>query len=301
MRPSLIALAVVITALPASADGIAQPNPPERSPTTSPTDRLKEARDAFRQKEYDHATEKLSALLYPTEQLATTQDLVEAHLLLGASFVETGRPGEAKDEFRHVLQLEPNKTLDTLFFSASTVRVFDETKSEVDDERRKIEEERKIEALKKAQEEFFKSARNFETVPYYTNFLPFGLGHFWQHRYAAGAGFLGGELATFGTSAGIWLYILGKYGWNGKVASRDEAQNVQNLEYIEVGTGAVFIGMYALSIFDSLRTWKPHVEIQGDETILPPELRTKPKKQSLLDRIHLVPMAHNGIGIGWEN
>src|SRR6476660_2922996 len=114
MRRALVALSVVLVALNASADGIAQPGTPQRTPTTSPADRLKEARDFFAAKDYDHAIEKLSALLYPSEQLALPADLVEAHLMLGASFAETGRAGEAKDEFKQVLRLEPNKTLDSV-------------------------------------------------------------------------------------------------------------------------------------------------------------------------------------------
>lgn len=305
MRRPLIVLIVLLAALPASADGIGQPGSTESASTASPTDRLNEARAAFAKQDYNRAVEKLSALLFPNEQLALPGDLVEAYLLLGASYVATGRPGEAKDAFKQVLRLEPNKTLDATYFSASTIRIFDETKSEVDEERRKIEEQRKIEALKKAQEDYLKSLRPIEIHPLWEIFVPFGGAQLLQHRTGWGIGFASAQGVTAVTSASIFFYIASTYGFGANVhLSHDQAQTVNSLEEIEIGSAVAFYVFYVAGLYDAFHHYQPRIQIQGDPSLLPPELRTQPKKQSLLDRIHVFPMAtaHGaGLGIGWEN
>jgi hypothetical protein len=304
MRAALVSVLVVLGSLDASADAIGQA--PVPSPAISPSGKLGEARDLFRSKDYDHAAEKLSALLYPTEQLAMTGELVEAHLLLGVCFVETGRPGEAKDEFKQVLRLEPSKTLDPLQFSTNARRIFDETKSEVDDERRRLEIERQKEEDRLRVENYLKSLRPIEIHGIGENFAPFGGAQFLEHRTVAGIAFFSGETLTFGVSAGIWLYLAGKYGLQSTTVPAQDVPDVQRLEQIEIGAGALFLGLYAAGIVDSYLHFKPRVEISSDPSLLPPELRPKPvpKKTSLRDRLHIFPMPTRGgagIGIGWEN
>ncbi|HEY1555085.1 MAG TPA: hypothetical protein VGF94_09655 [Kofleriaceae bacterium] len=301
MRAALIALVLAVAPLAAHADAFAQGTTPS---TSSPQEQLAQARDYFRAKDYEHVVEKLTPLLMPHEQLALPGDLVEAYLLLGVAYVETGRAGDAKDEFKQVLRLEPGKTLDTLVFSQSAVRVFDETKSEVEDEQRKLDAQRELDKIKHAQEDYLNSLHVVERHPYYVNFVPFGAGQFQDHRTGKGIAFAAGEAMTFSASAGIWLYLAGKYGIESKDVPVGDVPTVQRLEQIEIGTGIAFIALYGYGVVDSLIYYKPRAEIQGDKSLLPPSLQTPTKKQSLLDRVHIFPTAsaHGaGIGIGWVN
>jgi hypothetical protein len=63
-------------------------------------------------------------------------------------------------------------------------------------------------------------------------------------------------------------------------------------------------------VVDSLLHYKPRVQIEGDDSLLPlppdvPDVRRpRPAKTSFLDRLHLAPIAAPGgagIGLIWEN
>lgn len=304
MRPALIALALVLALpLPAAADAFGQG--PQPAAPVPPGDKLKEARTLFASKDFAGAADVLSALLYPREQLALPSELVEAHLLLGASFVETGRPGEAKDEFKQVLHLEPQKTLDATVFSPKVIRLFDETKSDLAEQQRKLEEERRKEEERRSVEDYLKSLRPFEVHPYWENLLPFGFSQFLEHRPGWGAAFLTSEGLSVAVSGGIWLYLAGKYGIVSNNVPREDVQTVRDLQTVEIVSGAAFFLLYGIGVYDSVRHYRPRVMVQGDESLLPPDLKPPPpKKTSLLDRIHILPMAVRGgagIAIGWEN
>jgi hypothetical protein len=313
LRCALVATALALTWIaPAHANpgGEHPPSDPHQAagnpakPQT-PRQKLDEGRDLFRAKEFDHASEKLVSILLPNEQLGLPSDLVEAWLMLGVCYVETGRPGEAKEAFTHVLRLEPTKTLDSLTASQNAIRVFNETKSEVEDERRKLEEQRRIEQLKRAQEEYLKSLRPIEVHQYWVNYLPFGAGQIQEHRIGLGVALATGQGITLATSAGIWLYLVGKYGIVSDRVPPQDVNTVRNLQTIEILSGAAFIGLYGYGVINSLLHYKSRVLVQGDESLLPLELRRKPpKKTSLRERIQILPMATPngaGVGIGWED
>jgi hypothetical protein len=87
-----------------------------------------------------------------------------------------------------------------------------------------------------------------------------------------------------------------------------DVPTVRQLEQIEIGAGIAFFAIYALGVVDSLLHYKPRVQIEGDDSLLPlpPDVPAKPRagKTSLLDRIHLAPIAVRGgagIGLIWEN
>ncbi|MGE0869412.1 MAG: tetratricopeptide repeat protein [Kofleriaceae bacterium] len=270
----------------------------------SPGQELDKARHHFRAKDCQSAFGPLRALLYPSEQLAQRNDLVEAHAMLGACFFDTGQREDARSEFEKVLQLQPDKTLSDLLFSSGSIKLFEETKSELvaraqrDAEIKKLAEDR--ERLRKYRE----SLVVYETHPYYVNFVPFGAGQFQNKERGKGLFFASTQVITGGASAGIFLYLATQYGLNAKVPLED-GPRVRRLQQIEIGTGIAFLGLYAWGVVDSLLRYKPRAQIQGDDSLLPPDLRnidkrrTKPKKTSLLDRIRVAPMiTPSGVGIG---
>ena len=67
----------------------------------------------------------------------------------------------------------------------------------------------------------------------------------------------------------------------------------------------------AWGVIDAHLHYEPRVLVEGDQELLPPELRQPEKKKqpprrtsSLLRRLHVSPMVTPesvGIGIGWEN
>ena len=296
MRAALIAVALV-AAVADVADVAA-----------SPGQDLNEARTFFRAKDCAKAAGLLSLLLNPSEQLAQRSDLVEARSMLGACYFELGRREDAREEFERVLQLQPDKTLSELSYSAGAIRLFDDTKAEIEARAKRDAELKRIAEAREKLEAYRKSLVVYENRPYWVNFVPFGAGQFQEQRRGRGVLFAVGEGLTGGASAGIFLYLATKYGLVAKVPI-SEGPRIRQLQQIEIGTGVAFLGLYAWGVVDSLLHHTPRQQIQGDDSLVPRDLLDvdKPKpspKTSLRDRIHFGPMitpSGVGIGIGWEN
>jgi tetratricopeptide (TPR) repeat protein len=274
----------------------------------SPTQDLERARFSFREHDYESAMKLATYLLYPDEKLAAPADLVEAHVILGASNFETGHRIEAKNEFEKALQIQPDKTLTDKLFSEGAIRLFNETKADMetraerDAQLRRLAEER--ERIRKYRESLvFVEKRSFVV-----NFAPFGAGQFQNKMPARGIFFAAAQGVTGGISVGVFLYLAGKYGLvNAKVPVVD-GNTVRQLQQLEIGTGVAFYAIYVWGVVDALLNYKPTVQIQGDTlppSLFPPEPRPPAnKKTSRLKRLHLAPMLtpdSAGIGLTWEN
>jgi tetratricopeptide (TPR) repeat protein len=275
----------------------------------SPTQDLDRARQAFREHDYDSARKLATFLLYPDEKLALPADLVEAHVILGASDFETGYRAEAKIEFEKALQIQPEKTLTDMLFSEGAIRLFDETRADLEARARRDAELRKIADERERIRKYRESLVVVERRSFGVNFVPFGAGQFQNKQPGRGVLFAAGQGVTGGISVGIFLYLAGKYGLTADVPQAD-GQGVRQLEQIEIGTGIAFFALYAWGVVDSLLHYKPRVQIEGDDSLLPPlpdapsGVRKRPGKTSLLHRLHVAPMispGRAGIGLRWEN
>jgi tetratricopeptide (TPR) repeat protein len=295
MRAAVIAIALCAAILPAHA---------------SPTRDLDDARQGFKGGDWQSARRILKDLLYPPPgQLASTSDLIDAHLLLGLCHYELGNRDEAKMEFEAVLALQPDKTLDDLLFNKGAVRLFDEARADIDARRQRDVKLRELEEEKERLRKFRDSLVVYEARPYYINFLPFGAGQLQNKQNVKAALLGGGQILSFVTSVGVFLYLAGEYGLVAKVPLED-GPRVLRLQQIEVATGAAFFVLYGIGVYDALRNYKANVRVKGDDSLIPPELRDpekpppKPrKKTSLRDRLRIAPMLSPtgvGIGIGWE-
>jgi hypothetical protein len=140
------------------------------------------------------------------------------------------------------------------------------------------------------------------------NFLPLGAGQFQNKQRAKGYAFFTGQLVTLSASLSIYFYLANKY--EGGTVPLADGLTVRRLQQIQIGAGGAFWALWAWSVVDSLVHYQPRAQIQGDDTLLPPDLqkidkrRKTPKKTSLLDRLRLGPMVTPdsvGIGIGLED
>jgi hypothetical protein len=298
-----IAPAIVLAALAASA-------PPAAA---SPSQDLEHARQAFRQHDYDSARKLTTFLLYPDEKLALPVDLVEAHVILGASNFETGHRLEAKTEFEKALQIQPDKSLTDLLFSEGAIRLFDETRADIDARAERDSQLRKIADERERIRKYKESLIVVERHSFAINFAPFGAGQFQNKQPVRGVLFAAGQAITGGTSVGAFLYLSVKYGLNAKVPVL-EGERARAIQQLEIGTGVAFFALYAWGVVDALVNYRPNVQIEGDDSLLPPlrDLpsdkprpgRPRPAKTSLLDRVHLRPMIapdSAGLGLSWEN
>jgi tetratricopeptide (TPR) repeat protein len=290
------AAALILIALTASA-------------AATPTQDLDRARKNFRAKDWQSAKEVAGGLLYPELQLGRSEDVIEAHVLVGAANFELGDTQRAVDEFTKALQIDPDRSITTLMFSEGAVRLFDRTK---DDVRVRLEHEAEKKKLAEAAERleaYRKSLVVYEAHPFGFNFLPFGLAQFTQDRTGMGTLMAVGQGTTFLASVGIFGYLVGTYGFRSNAVKLADANRVLTLQRVEIATGGVFFAFYAWGVYDAIRHHHSRQLVRGDDSLIPQELlnptKTKPAgKTSLLDRMRFAPMVTSdgvGIGIGWEN
>ncbi len=294
-RPVTLAPVVVAVAVVAAA-GVAH---------AGPSQDLDKARQSFRSKDCSSVIKVAEPLIYPRSQLASTFDLVEARVLLGVCYYDANRREDARQEFEAVLALQPDKTLDTLLFSVDAVRFFDDVRADVEARARRDAELRKREDENRRIAEVLKNARTFEKRSYAVNFIPFGAGQFQNKHTGKGIALATSQALTGGASAGIFLYLAGKYGLVAKVPVVD-GPFVRRLQQIEIGTGIAFLGLYALGVVDSLLNYKATVQVEADQDVLDlldssrPRAPARPKPpRSLRERIHVGPvLLESGAGLG---
>ncbi len=273
------------------------------SPSAAPANELDRGRDSFKRGDWTSAIQVINYLLYPELQLARREQVVEAHILLGAAFYQTGDRERAREEFQRALEIEPEQSLSAQLYSEGAIRLFDETKTDLRIAREREEEKRRIAQRLKEIEDYKKSLIVYETNSYYVNFVPFGAGQFQNRQRGKGLMFAIAQGVTLGASAGIFLYLASKYGLVSTSVPIEEAGTVRNLQGIEIATGGAFIGLYAWSVIDSLVSYKPRRRVEGEDSLLPPELRDPrkpaPRKTSLRDRILVHPvLVPSGAGLG---
>jgi tetratricopeptide (TPR) repeat protein len=277
----------------------------------TPGEDLAQARKAFREGQFSIALEKYNALLYPDLRLAGTEDLVEAYINLGVCRLETGDDEGAKREFGRALELDPNKQLDTLVITnKKAIELYDDTKADIRTRKERESSKQREAAEKERLRKLRASLIGFRANPYFLNFAPFGIGHFWYGKTWKGVAFGAAQLATAATSFGIWYSLVNKYGIRSDKVPFDDARRVLTMQRIEVGAGLAFFGFYIWSVIDMHRHYKPQTRTKIDESLLPPELQeldkkpaAKQKQSSLLDRMFVAPMLTPdgaGIGLGWE-
>jgi tetratricopeptide (TPR) repeat protein len=282
------------------------------SPSAAPALQLDRGRDSFKRGDWQSAIEVINLLLYPELQLARKEQVVEAHILLGAAYYQTGDRERAREEFQRALQIEPEQSIGTLY-SEGAIRLFDETKTDLRIAKEREDEKRRIAQRLKEIEDYKKSLIVYETHPYYVNFVPFGAGQFQNRQRGKGIFFAATQGVTGGASAAIFLYLATKYGLVSSTVPVDEGPTVRTLQEIEIAAGVAFIGLYAWSVVDAMVHYKPRQRVEGEDSLLPPELRdvraprarpAAPKKTSLRDRVHvhpvLVPNGGAGLGLSLE-
>lgn len=247
---------------------------------------------------YQEAIPLLNFLLYPDARLSRVADLVEAHILLGVSHFELGSRAEAKREFDEALFLDDGITLDPLLFSDEAIEFFKQRKQAYleqasrDAEARALAEER--DRLRKAIENMIVIERR----PYYINFVPFGAGQFQNGHDGKGIALFVSQSILGGASAGLWVWQVGKYGYNGTVPE-DEVSTVRRLQQIQVSTGLACLALMVGGIIDSLIHYESSTRRPADESLLPANL--KPRKPGASSSWTVAPWpSGSGVGISWE-
>lgn len=286
MRAPLIALSLVAAVvIPAPAQA-------------TPAEDLAEAREAFRLGRHDQVIPVLTYLLYPDARLSDRADLVEAHILLGVAHFEAGNRADAWREIEEALFLDESVTLDPLLFSEEAIAFFDERKQVFLERARRQEEARALADERARLRRILENMVVIERKPYFINFVPFGAGQFQNGHDGKGILFFVSQAITGGTSVGLWVWQVGKYGYNGTVPG-DEVDTVRWVQQAQVASGLTCIGLMVAGIIDALIHYESSIRRPADESLIPDDLKPRPPGERSSWKLAPAP-AGTGAVITWE-
>ena len=266
------------------------------SVAATPADDFDSAKASFRTGDFNQVISLVTGLLYPPPaKLSAERDLIDAHLLLGVSYFQTGNRSAAAEQFEEALLIDFTLTISPPLFSTDASEFFSSEKKAF---------ERKYKAEKELLEKREEAARlqyildNMlvsERRLFYANFIPFGVGQFQNGDRGKGIFFLTSQIAMVGASTGLFTYQLLRYS-DGKVP-RDEVDQVETLQILQVSTGALAIGLMVAGILDAWYNYQPTVLRKPDKKLLEQweklreELPGRKKKTSALDTLKFLPTA----------
>jgi hypothetical protein len=292
-QTTLLALALLLCALLApGAASVA---------VAAPADDLGRAREMFRAGDYGSAIPLLNYLLYPKPRLASPQELAEAHLLLALSYYQSGDRRAAGLEIEAALFIDPDMTLDSSLFPAELVRFFQEKKSQMARQAERDEEKRRLAEERDAYRRALQNLVVIEKRDYFVNFIPFGAGQFQNGQRIKGVAFFVTEAVLGATSVAAYAAQIVKYGFTGPVP-RDDVSSVRRLQFAQITTGGLCLGVMAWGIIDSLANYRPTIQRVPDESLLPRDWRRKRKGGNPPTSLRLVPgisPAGAGLGLSW--
>lgn len=255
-------------------------------------DALAVGRTAYERGDYARAIATIRPLLYPTIELGTEEEVVQAHRLLALSYFFVDEPKRAEEEFISLLALRPNYALDPIVDPPLAVRFFEEVKRRQGErlkaiqarereerERRQREEERQR-AQARARAERVYVDRVVERHSRLVAALPFGIGQAQNGQTGKAIAFGVAEGALGLTSLAAFLAIQYKYPVNPTTLHRqfpaDEARTATALVGLQLAAGAAFWATVVWGILDAELLFKREVVTHTREREAPaPKARAK--------------------------
>ena len=226
----------------------------------NPSQEVAKARAVYDQGEFEEAIRILEPLLYPKPLINDDPELVEAHRLLGGSYVLTQKPDKAKDEFESLLYIDPNFDLDPAVEDANVFAVFTETKRTIEKKLEIIRKQRERDAAKANKPSREITITNTVTVDSpWVNFIPFGVGQFKNGQRGKGAFFFTSEILLGGTSVILFTAQALEYGIPSRPIPPRDSEFLRTRQIIQVTSGALFLAIYGWGVIDAFANSKPKV------------------------------------------
>jgi hypothetical protein len=275
-------MSIGLLAALASALLVATPaHPPEGR--TTPREAFDRGRTAFGRAEYKRAIDLLHPLLYPEVLLDSEGEVVQAHRMLGVSYLFSGRSEEAKREFHKLLELRPDYRFDPLLDPQQVVDAFNAVVKEEESEIVSIEARRKRrdqEIAARLQREArlhppTTTIVRYERHSYLLNFVPFGAGQFQNGQRRKGWLFFGVETALAAISVGALTTNFALYGANpyrkcsqpaGSIGAcpaadvdHSQEETSRTLLRVQVISGGLFFAAAIWGVVDAVRHYQRDV------------------------------------------
>ncbi len=272
--------------------------------SVEPSDQLELAAQESLQGNHQRVIDILSPLMYPNSQFATEEEEIKALRMLGLSYWFVEDYTEATKAFTMLLNRRPDFKLDPVVVPAGAILFFNQVKSRLREKLQEIvrlqkeEAERKKrekeEAERKRQEALRRNApilqettvihRNYMLF----NFFPLGVGQFQNGHDAKGWLLVG--LQTLAATVSVSSYAYLNYKYPRGLVPKSEVVSARQIQYLQVGTGAAFFGLWMVGVVDALVFHKP--------TRTTVERRFVPRRQGL--EIYGAPLESGGFFIGLQ-
>ena len=266
-------------------------------------DELRRGKISFDRGEYARAIEILRPLLYPEIRLESEGQIVQAHRMLGVAEIFQGDNDAAAQEFRKLLQLQPDYRFDPLLDPPQVIDLFNGVLRAHEAEVANLEgKQREAARARQRDREECEKLRAGPTViekrfgrnSFLLNFVPFGAGQFQNGHRRKGWAFLAVQASLAAASVAALTTNFALYGFRPKRGCRrDTGATPCPPQYIDhtdenrsrwllrtqVVTGAAFFAAVAWGIVDALYYFQP-------ETPLAPA----PSGQATASVPHLLPV-----------
>jgi hypothetical protein len=261
--------------------------------STTPHEAFDRGRTAFGRAEYKRAIDLLHPLLYPEVLLDSEGEVVQAHRMLGVSYLFSGQSEEAKREFHKLLELRPDYRFDPLLDPQQVVDAFNAVVKEEESEIVAIEARRRrrdLEIAARLQREArlhppITTIVRYERHSYLLNFVPFGAGQFQNGQRRKGWLFLGVETALAAISVGAFTANFALYGANpyrkclqpvGSTGScppadvdHSQEDTSRTLFRVQLVSGGLFFAAAIWGVVDAVRHYQRDV-LMTEPVALPP-------------------------------
>jgi tetratricopeptide (TPR) repeat protein len=280
----------------------------------APTEDFQRGRNAFDRGEFKRAIEIIHPLLYPENHLPSDSLIVQAHRILGVSYLFERQPDDAAVEFRKLLQLSPDYHFDPLLNPPEVVDFFNTIRKGYGAELAQLEAKRKAaERARQRDKEECEKVRAGPTIvekrvgrnAFIVNFVPFGAGQFQNGQRGKAWAFLTAEallgavsVAAFATNLAVYglrpqrtcRYDLGDVACPPSLIDHTDEERSRWLTRVQVGSGAAFLGVVVWGILDAIYFYRPETQLS-----LAADTNRLPAAGSL----RLSPLVMNrGIGTG---
>ena len=248
-------------------------------------DELRRGKISFDRGEYGRAIQILRPLLYPEIRLESQGQIVEAHRMLGVAELFQGDSDAAAQEFRKLLQLQPDYHFDPLLDPPQVIDLFNGVLRAHEAEVATLEAKQQEAALARQRDrEQCEKLRAGPTViekrlgrnSFLLNFVPFGAGQFQNGHRRKGWAFLAVEATLAAASVAAFTTNFAVYGFRPKRGCRydtgatpcppedidhtDENRSRWLLR-TQVATGAAFFAAVAWGIVDALYYFRPETPL----------------------------------------
>lgn len=247
-----------------------------------PSEEFQRGRTAFLRGEYQRAITTLHPLLYPELRLESEEEVVQAHRLLGVSYLFEKQPELARREFRKLLELDPDFRFDPILDPPRVVEFFNDVLRQQQNELGDLEARLKKREAAMARRRGQVLERRIERRSFALTFVPFGVGQFQNQQRRKGWTFMGVQSALAVTSVAAFVTNFALYGVRPLRAclrmvapqpdgspgvcppesiDRTDEDFSRNLTRIQMVSGGLFFAVAIWGVVDAIRNFKGEVTV----------------------------------------